>query len=92
MDQELDEQRIELPTDVVRALQLGRRAEAIALLRDATSLGPIAARRQIDQFIEHRTDREAEAEPVSSAAPDSTFQRLLLIAIIFILGLLLVFL
>lgn len=81
----------ELPEDVVRALQLGRRAEAIALLRDATRIGPLAARRTIDEFIARHPDIDAPPPPRASLT-DTTPQRLLLIAIILILGLLLVFL
>jgi hypothetical protein len=85
-----DEQLSELPDDVLRALELGRRTEAVALLQDATGVGLLTAKRQIDGYLDLHPQPVAvsDDEPV----PYNTAQRLLLIAVVLLLGLLLIFL
>ncbi len=90
MKQDDAEQLIELPEDVKRALGLGRKTEAATLLQDATGMGLLVAKRQIENYI----DQHPAPPPVEDdePVPYSAAQRLLLIAVVLLLCLLLVFL
>lgn len=78
----------ELPDDVLRAVVSGRKNEAITLLRDLAGLGPVDARRVIDDFIKHNP----KLLGVQGAREYAISSRLMLIGIILLLGALLLIL